>query len=44
LPKDRLWIRLWWMDDDQRGMRISGDGERAADMVASLRQLIFGVA
>jgi tRNA threonylcarbamoyladenosine biosynthesis protein TsaE len=44
LPNDRLWIRLWWMDDEQRGMRISGSGERAAEMVASLRQLIFGVA
>jgi tRNA threonylcarbamoyladenosine biosynthesis protein TsaE len=44
LPNDRLWVRLWWMDDEQRGMRISGSGERAMDMIASLRQLVFGVA
>lgn len=43
LPDDQLWIRLWWLDDEQRGMRISGTGDRAAEMLAVLRQLIFGV-
>jgi tRNA threonylcarbamoyladenosine biosynthesis protein TsaE len=44
LPADRLWVQLWWMADEQRGMRISGSGDRAAEMVGALRKLVFGVA
>jgi tRNA threonylcarbamoyladenosine biosynthesis protein TsaE len=44
LPADRLWIIMRWMAEEQRGMRISGQGKRYERLVASLRQIVFGVA
>ncbi len=43
LPADRLWIKLNWMADEQRGMRISARGQRYQELVAALRQVAFGV-
>ena len=43
LPVDRLWITLRWIDEQQRGMLISGQGQKYERMTAELRQLVFGV-
>ena len=43
LPPNRLWIDLWWLDDEARGMRIAAHGDRYQTMISSLRQLVFGV-
>jgi tRNA threonylcarbamoyladenosine biosynthesis protein TsaE len=44
LPAERLWITMRWMAEEQRGMRISGQGKRYEKLVANLRQIVFGVA
>jgi tRNA threonylcarbamoyladenosine biosynthesis protein TsaE len=43
LPPDRLWITLRWLAEEQRGMLISGQGRSYQKMVATLRQMVYGV-
>jgi tRNA threonylcarbamoyladenosine biosynthesis protein TsaE len=42
LPRERLWVDLRWLADEQRGLKISGSGERYQDMLVELRRRIFG--
>ena len=43
LPPERLWISLTWLAEEQRGMRFSAHGERYQELLATLRQVAFGV-
>ena len=42
LPKDRLWINLRWIADEQRGMTFLSQGERYNDLLADFRKRVFG--
>lgn len=44
LPENRLSITMRWLAEEQRGMRLSGNGPRYEDMMSTLRQVAFGVA
>lgn len=44
LPNERMWIKLSWINDQQRGMLLTGQGRKYERMIAELRQLVFGVA
>lgn len=42
LPKQRLWVDLRWLADEQRGLKICGTGEHYQQMLVELRRRIFG--
>ena len=44
LPDNRLSITLRWLAEEQRGMLITGQGKPYQKMVATLRQMVYGVA
>jgi tRNA threonylcarbamoyladenosine biosynthesis protein TsaE len=43
LPKDRLWVNLRWMTDEQRGMDFNAHGDRFQTLLAGLRRVFGGV-
>ncbi len=38
LPDDRLWLRLEWIDEEQRAIDISAHGPRSQALLEALRQ------
>ncbi len=44
LPKERLWVTLQWVDDDQRDMVFSACGARYTSLLNDFRKHIYGVA
>jgi len=44
LPLDRLWVTFRYIDDEQRDMLLSAHGPRYLDLLAGLRQKIYGVS
>ena len=44
LPKERMWVTLQWVDDNQRDMVFSACGTRYAGLLNDLRKLIYGVS
>lgn len=42
LPKDRLWINMRWLADEQRGMVFLPSGQRYQRMMNTFRQKAFG--
>jgi tRNA threonylcarbamoyladenosine biosynthesis protein TsaE len=43
LPDEYLWIRMRWIDYEQRDLLFSAMGKRYLEMLASIRRQIFGV-
>ena len=43
LPDDRLWVKLQWIDKEQRDMLISANGRRYENMLTVVRRQIYGV-
>jgi len=43
LPEKRLWIALDYMTEEHRKLAIKAQGERYDDLLADLRQSVFGV-
>ncbi|MCW5878170.1 MAG: tRNA (adenosine(37)-N6)-threonylcarbamoyltransferase complex ATPase subunit type 1 TsaE [Anaerolineales bacterium] len=43
LPAERLWIKLFWIDEDRRRLEISPQGERYQAIASSLRDSVFGL-
>ena len=43
LPGERLWMRLEYVDDEHRQMVITSTGERFDQILAELRQAMFGI-
>ncbi len=43
LPEEYLWIRMRWIDYEQRDLLFSASGKRYLEMLASIRRQIFGV-
>jgi len=44
LPPENLWIKIRWIDDEQRDLLFTVHGERYEDLMARIRQRLFGVA
>lgn len=42
LPKERLWVDLRWIADEQRAMTFLGHGERYETLLAEFRKRVFG--
>lgn len=43
LPKESLWVKMRWIDQEQRDLVFTAVGKRYQDMLARLRRQIFGV-
>jgi tRNA threonylcarbamoyladenosine biosynthesis protein TsaE len=43
LPDERLWVKLQWIDKDQRDMLISASGKRYENLLTAVRRKIYGV-
>ena len=44
LPRERLWISLEHISEEHRQMRFQARGKRYDEILAELRQSMFGVA
>lgn len=42
LPRERLWINLRWLADEQRGMTFLGSGSRYQALLGDFRKRVFG--
>ncbi|MDD5370217.1 MAG: tRNA (adenosine(37)-N6)-threonylcarbamoyltransferase complex ATPase subunit type 1 TsaE [Anaerolineaceae bacterium] len=42
LQKERLWVNLRWMTDEQRGMDFNAQGDRFQALLAGFRHRVFG--
>jgi len=42
LPRERLWVSLRYIADEQRGMVFEAHGKRYEDMLADFRKRVFG--
>jgi tRNA threonylcarbamoyladenosine biosynthesis protein TsaE len=43
IPRDRLWIKLEYVDQEERQMNISSHGKRYDDLLEVLRRATYGV-
>src|SRR5690606_9670158 len=43
LPAERLWIKLFWIEEDRRRLEISPQGDRYRPMAEALRDSVFGL-
>ena len=44
LPAERMWVKMRWVDTNQRDLLISARGKRHERMLADFRKQVFGVA
>lgn len=44
LPTQYLWVKMRWVDEDQRDMLFRACGERYLSLLTELRQQIYGVS
>jgi tRNA threonylcarbamoyladenosine biosynthesis protein TsaE len=42
LPKERLWITLEWVNDEQRDFVLTARGERYQNLLAAFRRRVYG--
>ena len=43
LPEDRLWIKLSYVSETRRKLRITASGERSAELLEDFKKSAFGV-
>jgi tRNA threonylcarbamoyladenosine biosynthesis protein TsaE len=43
LPPESLWVKMRWIDHEQRDLLFSATGRQYEDMLASIRRMVFGV-
>ncbi len=44
LPDERLWLKIKWMDENQRDFLFTAFGARYESLLAEFRRRVFGVA
>jgi tRNA threonylcarbamoyladenosine biosynthesis protein TsaE len=44
LPKDRLWVTLHWIDENQRDLMFTAYGHRHKTIMLDLRRQIYGIS
>lgn len=42
LPKDLLWIKMKWIDDEHRDLLLVAEGERSKTLLTALRKELYG--
>ncbi len=43
LPADHLWVELRWLDEEQRGMQFSAQGQHYENLLTEFQQSVYGV-
>ena len=43
LPPERLWLKLFWSDEERRRIEIAPQGEHYQPMAAALQETVFGL-
>lgn len=43
LPDERLWLKLFWIDDERRRIEISPQGKQYEPMVAAFQEAVYGL-
>ncbi|MEX2162086.1 MAG: tRNA (adenosine(37)-N6)-threonylcarbamoyltransferase complex ATPase subunit type 1 TsaE [Anaerolineales bacterium] len=43
LPAERLWLKLFWVDEERRRLEVSPTGERYLPLAAALQETVFGL-
>lgn len=43
LPPERLWVKMSWIDENQRDLLITAQGSRYQSLLAKFRKRVFGV-
>lgn len=44
LPSERLWIKLFWVEEDRRRFELAPQGERYENLLEEFQEAIFGLA
>jgi tRNA threonylcarbamoyladenosine biosynthesis protein TsaE len=44
LPAERLWMKLFWIDEGRRRLEIAPQGDRYQPIAAGLQETVFGFA
>lgn len=44
LPRERLWLKFFWIDEGRRRLEIAPHGERYQPIAAALQETVFGFA
>lgn len=44
LPTERLWLKLFWIDEERRRIEVSPQGEHYQPRAAALQEMVFGFA
>jgi tRNA threonylcarbamoyladenosine biosynthesis protein TsaE len=44
LPAERLWLKLFWIDEERRRIEVSPSGERYEKMLESFKETVFDLA
>lgn len=44
LPAERLWLKLYWVEEARRRIELSPEGERYRGLLGELEEMVFGVA
>jgi tRNA threonylcarbamoyladenosine biosynthesis protein TsaE len=42
LPKDLIWIKMKWIDDEHRDLLLVAEGERSKTLLTALRKELYG--
>lgn len=43
LPAERMWLKLFWVDDERRRIEVSPQGTRYEPMVSSFQEAVYGL-
>lgn len=44
LPSDRLWLKLYWVEEDRRRFEVSPQGARYESLLEEFQDAVFGLA
>jgi tRNA threonylcarbamoyladenosine biosynthesis protein TsaE len=44
LPKERLWLKMYWIDEERRRIEISPEGKRYEEKLDSFQETVYGMA
>jgi tRNA threonylcarbamoyladenosine biosynthesis protein TsaE len=43
LPAERMWLKLFWVDDERRRIEVSPNGTRYEAMVTAFQEAVYGL-
>jgi tRNA threonylcarbamoyladenosine biosynthesis protein TsaE len=43
LPPERMWLKLFWVDEERRRIEVSPQGKRYEEMVSAYQEAVYGL-